>query len=183
MLLIWLLLPSFCYRISEQRLLKCWKLSAPCMWPGKRTRAALWKWEWLILFMLFDVISNKKAVKFRFGVFFPPPCETKALTYLVYLALFFLPPHLQSELWCLLPDPQSWVLCPEWAGRAGSPGLKSTTRPSRLCCSTVLLRNGSWSRWEMARQKERRKRRIDLIFMQLHSLAHTGGSVSINGNF
>lgn len=177
--------------VKESQSSVCWSAESCQLLPCDQESVLVqcfWKSEWLILFMLFNVISNKKAVRFRFFlllVFFFHPCETKSLTYLVYLHYFVC--HRISEANCDVGFQTPRAECCALGGLAGlelwAQGSQPATRPSRLCCSTVLLRNGSRSHCEMARQKEKRKHRIDFIFMQLYSLAHTGGSVSINGNF
>lgn len=143
--------------VKESQSSVCWSAESCQLLPCDQESVLVqcfWKSEWLILFMLFNVISNKKAVRFRFFllVFFPS-LWNKVIDLFSLLALFCLPPHLWSELWCWLPDPQSWVLCPRWAGRAGSCEPRGPNQPrdpagsaAAPCCWEMAA--GATVRWQ-----------------------------------
>lgn len=98
-----------------------------------------------LCFSMLLVIRRLLGLDFFCCWFFFPSLWNKVIDLFSLLALFCLPPHLWSELWCWLPDPQSWVLCPRWAGRAGavSPGVPTSHETQQ-----ALLQHRAAEKWQ-----------------------------------
>lgn len=106
-----------------------------------------------LCFSMLLVIRRLLGLGFFCCCCFFPSLWNKVIDLFSLLALFCLPPHLWSELWCWLPDPQSWVLCPRWAGRAESCEPRGPNQPrdpagsaAAPCCWEMAA--GATVRWQ-----------------------------------
>lgn len=98
--------------------------------------------------MLFNVISNKKAVRFRVFfvvVAFFHPCETKSLTYLVYLHYFVC--HRISEANCDVGFQTPRAECCALGGLAGL-GAVSPGVPTSHETQQALLQHRAAEKWQ-----------------------------------
>lgn len=137
--------------VKESQSSVCWSAESCQLLPCDQESVLVqcfWKSEWLILFMLFNVISNKKAVRFRFFfvvVVFFHPCETKSLTYLVYLHYFVC--HRISEANCDVGFQTPRAECCALGGLAGL-GAVSPGVPTSHETQQALLQHRAAEKWQ-----------------------------------